>query len=652
MNYKKFRKIKDDDAEKKQFNKKIAEKASRKVLTKKQKAKLSQKNANQNNNAELQQANEAVSQANFLRSPICCILGHVDTGKTKLLDKMRGTNIQQGECGGITQQIGATYFPAETLKDQCSKVDSKFEVKIPGLIIIDTPGHESFTNLRRRGSSLCDIAILVVDITKGIEQQTIEALELLINKKCPFIVALNKIDRCFGWKSQEFEPFVRAIKNQKKNTVDDFRSKAQHCMIELCKKAMLTFTLFTENTNSKKQINLVPTSAVTGQGIPDLLYLMVKLTQGYMSNRITLEMETVTATILDVKNTVGLGSTIDVLLIGGVLRKGDTFVAAGLKGPIVSNVKALLTPPPLRESRVNGEYIHHDEVRAAMGVKIAGLNLQDAIAGSSLYVSDNPEKIEQYKKILQSDVDSIVQSIEKSSHGVYVVASSLGSLEALLDFLKNSSIPVNNVSIGTVHKLDVVKASTMIERGYKEYAVILAFDVKIDPEALQEAANLGVTIFKEDIIYHLFDKYTMHIENYRAQLKEENRKHFVTPVIMKMLPGLVFNYKNPMIFGVEVQEGELIPGTPIYCPSKKLPLGTLDSIEHERKTVLSATRGMQVAVKFSESSLEIKKDIQDDEVLVSYLTRQSIEVGKTYFTDEVKKHLKLFLKLKSILNIT
>lgn len=300
---------------------------------------------------QLADAKAAASKDN-LRSPICCILGHVDTGKTKLLDKIRQTNVQEGEAGGITQQIGATYFPAEAIRQKTRVVDPKneMEFKAPGLLIIDTPGHESFTNLRSRGSSLCNIAILVVDIMHGLEPQTLESIRLLRDRKTPFIVALNKIDRLYGWNPTPNGGFRESLNKQKKSVQNLFKDRLQETMLAFSEQG-LNSQLFDENKNMSKFVSLVPTSAHTGEGIPDMLKLLVELTQNRMASQLMF-LSSLECTVLEVKVIEGLGTTIDVILSNGILHEGDRIVLCGLNGAIATNVRALLTPQPLKELRV------------------------------------------------------------------------------------------------------------------------------------------------------------------------------------------------------------------------------------------------------------------------------------------------------------
>jgi len=506
------------------------------------------------------QAALAARSKDNLRSPICCILGHVDTGKTKLLDKIRQTNVQEGEAGGITQQIGATYFPVEAIRQKTAVInpDGKFEFKVPGLLIIDTPGHESFSNLRSRGSSLCNIAILVVDIMHGLEPQTLESMRLLRERKTPFIVALNKIDRLYGWKKIDNNGFQESLKLQNKAVQNEFKNRLEQTKLAFSEQGFNS-ELFYENKSMAKYVSLVPTSAHTGEGIPDMLKLIVQLTQERMVGSL-MYLSEVQATVLEVKQIEGFGMTIDVILSNGILREGDRIVLCGVEGAIKTNIRALLTPAPLKELRLKSAYVHNKEVKAALGVKISAPGLEGAIAGSRLLVVGPDDDESDLEDEVESDLATLFSRVEKSGRGVSVQASTLGSLEALLDFLKDCKIPVANVGIGPVFKRDVMQCGIMLEKA-KDYAVMLCFDVKVDKEAQQYADEQGIKIFTADIIYHLFDAFTKHMDELKEKKKEELKLLAVFPCVLNTVA--VFNKTNPIVVGVDVVEGQLRINTPI-----------------------------------------------------------------------------------------
>ena len=340
---------------------------------------------------EEEKANLAARTPDDLRCPITVIMGHVDTGKTKLLDKIRKTNVQEGEAGGITQQIGATYFERKTLQLQTEKLNAteNFDIKIPGMLVIDTPGHESFANLRSRGSSLCDVAILVVDLMHGLEQQTIESLNMLRKKKVPFVVALNKIDRCYAWKTCKDTPIRDALKEQQEGTISEFRSRAADAKLQLQEQGVnsnLYWEMGDDDWSNSDFIPLVPTSAITGEGVQDILMLLCQISQRKIWKRI-MWCANLEATVLEVKAIDGLGMTVDVLVVNGYLREGDKAVFCTLDGPIVTEIRGLLTPPPSREMRIKSEYIHHKEIKGALGVKVIGNNLDKVMAGTPVMVS-------------------------------------------------------------------------------------------------------------------------------------------------------------------------------------------------------------------------------------------------------------------------
>ncbi|KAH0685829.1 hypothetical protein KY285_018619 [Solanum tuberosum] len=593
-----------------------------------------------------------------LRSPICCIMGHVDTGKTKLLDCIRGTNVQEGEAGGITQQIGATYFPAENIRERTKELKADAKLKVPGLLVIDTPGHESFTNLRSRGSGLCDIAILVVDIMHGLEPQTIESLNLLKMRNTEFIVALNKVDRLYGWKVCKNAPIVKAMKQQSKDVQFEFNTRLTQIVTQFKEQGINTELYYKNKEMGKDTFSIVPTSAISGEGIPDMLLLLVQWTQKTMIERLTYSNE-VQCTVLEVKVIEGHGTTIDVVLVNGVLHEGDQIVVCGMQGPIVTSIRALLTPHPMKELRVKGTYLHHKKIKAAQGIKITAQGFEHAIAGTSLYVVGPDDDVEDIKEAAMEDMKSVMSRIDKSGEGVYVQASTLGSLEALLEFLKTPevSIPVSGIGIGPVHKKDVMKASVMLEKK-KEYATILAFDVKVTQEARELSDELGVKVFMADIIYHLFDQFKAYIDTIKEEKKKEVAEEAVFPCVLKIVPNCVFNKKDPIVLGVDVLEGIVRIGSPICIPQKDfIDIGRIASIENNHKPVDSAKKGQRVAIKIVGSNPEEQQKMfgrhfEMEDELVSKISRRSIDILKANFRRDLSvEDWRLVMKLKTLFKI-
>ena len=620
-----------------------------------------------------------------LRSPICCILGHVDTGKTKLLDKIRQTNVQEGEAGGITQQIGATYFPVEALETKTMVVnkDGNFKFNVPGLLVIDTPGHESFTNLRSRGSSLCNIAILVVDIMHGLEPQTLESMRLLRDRKTPFIVALNKIDRLYGWKKIDNNGFQESLALQNKGVQNEFRDRLEKTKLAFAEQAFNS-ELYYDNRSMAKTVSLVPTSAHTGEGIPDMLKLLVTLTQERMTNKL-MYLSEVECTVLEVKVIEGLGTTIDVVLSNGVLHEGDRIVLCGLNGAIATNIRALLTPAPLKELRIKSQYVHNQQVKASLGVKIAANDLENAIAGSRLLVVGKEDDEEDLEEEVMSDIENLLGKVSRTGRGVSVQASTLGSLEALLEFLKVSKIPVANISIGPVYKRDVMQAGIMLEKA-REYAVMLCFDVKVDKEAQAYADEVGVKIFTADIIYHLFDDFTKHMSQLAEQRKEESKLLAVFPCVLT--PVAVFNKKDPIVIGVDVTEGNLKLLTPIaavktnpvtnvkeivslgrvyvffffssrslrlhYFPTNTIPSHS-QSIERDHKQIQVCKKGQpSVAVKIEGPNQPMYgRHLEEKDTLYSMVSRQSIDTLKEFYRADVSnEEWGLIKKLKPLFDVS
>ena len=588
-----------------------------------------------------------------LRSPICCILGHVDTGKTKLLDNIRQTNVQGQEHGGITQQIGATFMPIESIKKRTSQLPNKIEYKIPGILCIDTPGHESFTNLRSRGSSLCNIAILVVDIMHGLEPQTIESLNLLKSRKTPFIVALNKIDRLYGFKAPDNSCLSDALKLQNKEVMRIYNNKLEE-MILLFAEQGFNAQVYYKNKSLSKYISLVPVSAFTGIGVPDLLQLLIHLTQSKMTSKLTWT-ENVECTVLEVKVVEGLGTCIDVILVNGVLHCGDTIILCGMFNPIKTQIRALLTPQPMKEMRVKSVYKNHPSVTAAMGVRICADDLESVVAGCRLFKVKDPNdenEIVRLSDMAAEDYNSMDVYLNEEK-GVHVQASTLGSLEALLVFLKDSDIPVHGYSIGPVHKKDVLKAGQMMDH-FPEYGVMLIFDVLISKEVEELANETGLKLFKANVIYHLFDQFMKYHENMIKERQMELAPMAVFPCVLHTITA--FNKRDPIILGVDVVKGVLKIGTTLCVKNGEevIKLGKVTSIEKEHKQLETVRdSGGGVAIKIESTDMkQFGRHFTEKDVIYSMISRQSIDILKETFRDDLEKEdWQLIVELKQLFKI-
>lgn len=604
-----------------------------------------------------------------MRSPIICILGHVDTGKTKLLDKLRNTNIQKGEAGGITQQIGATRCPLENLQHLIDSIPEKEyklpEIKLPGLLIIDTPGHASFQNLRVRGQSLCDIAIIVIDIMHGLEIQTIDSLKMVKEKQTPFIIALNKIDCLYGWKKNEWKPFRDTYAKQNTNAQHEFKKNLEKIQTQIIKEVGLNTSLYYENPNIREYFSICPTSAITGEGIPDLINMCLYFCQTLMPKRLVFKPKKIECSVLEVKVLEKVGTTIDIILVNGSLKIGDKFIVAGLNGPIKTDIKYILTPHPMKELRVKSEYIYNKEISGAVGCKIFALNLEEALAGSPLLVYKNDKEADEISQEISDDCLSFLNDdmLNKNGRGVLLIASSLGAMEAIMKYLEEEKIPIAGVNLGHVQKKDVIRILTIHNKEkdknkeiLKEDLCILAFDVHVSKDAQEYADKNGVTILTADIIYHLKDKYAELVEKCFKERKDNKMKEAIFPFKLKIIPKCIFNRQDPIIIGVNVLDGLLKKDTPVFCVEKKKLLGVVESIQKEHKEVNEAVKNNEVSIRIKgvDKHVAFKTHFDENDTLISNISRLSIDRIKEYFCEDLEKnpeYIELIKEFKGILEI-
>lgn len=530
-----------------------------------------------------------------IRQPIIAVLGHVDHGKTTLLDRIRGTSVAAREAGAITQHVGATEVPADVVEKICEPLLKKFKIdlKLPGILFVDTPGHEAFTNLRKRGGALADLATLVIDIREGFMPQTFESITILKSYRTPFLVAANKVDLIPGWQPSSTSCFLESCSRQAPRTLQILDEKIYEIVGKLHEFGFES-ERFDRVTDFRKQVCIVPVSAKTGEGIAELLALLFGLAQRFLEEHLRLEVSgNARGTVLEVKEEVGLGKTLDVILYDGSLRVGDWFLVGGIDRPIVSRVRAILRPRPLDEIRdPEDRFRNVKEVYAAAGIKIAAPGLEGTIAGVPFVGLSAPQEAEKVWKEIEQEIERI--RIKRDAAGLVVKADALGSLEAIENILDQKNVPLRIADVGDVSRRDVVEASS-VQKTHPMLGVILAFNVKVLEEAREAASNFGVDIIEENVIYRLIEKYDEWCTKKREEIRKKQLEGFVRPAKFVVKSGYVFRRSEPAIVGISVLGGVLLPKSPVMRQDGK-HIGRIKELQKEKQQLSEARMGDELAV--------------------------------------------------------
>lgn len=553
----------------------------------------------------------------MLRQPIVCVLGHVDHGKTTLLDRIRSSAVASKEAGGITQAIGATEIPAAIIKKISGDLLDKLKInlEIPGLLFIDTPGHEAFTTLRKRGGSCADLAILVVDTTKGFEPQTDESLNFLKQFKTPFIVAATKIDRVEGWHAHEGESFLKSLDMQPEHVREKADEAIYKILGQLSERGFES-ERFDRVSDFKKTVAIVPCSGITGEGVPELIMMLSGLAQAFLKKELELSGEQGKGIVLEVKEFRGLGTTIDVILFDGKIARGD-FLIVGGKEPVVGKVKALLKPKPMSELRVEKDFENVEEVGAAAGIKISATGIETAIAGSPVRAVRAEKEVGAAKAELKEEIEEV--EFETSEEGAIVRADTLGSLEALIHILKQKGIAIRKAEVGALTRKDL-QEQKLLSDNFKK--IIFCFNEPVADDVLAEARNAGVKILANNIIYRLFEEYDSWLQEEKEKLRQQKLASITMPCRMRILPGFVFRQSEPAVVGVEILAGSLKAG--VKLQKNKIEIGLLKQIQQESQTVESAKAGERIAISIEDAV--VGRGIAEGDTLETIISENDLKI--------------------------
>ena len=597
------------------------------------------------------------------RQPIVSVLGHVDHGKTSLLDMVRSigsqrqASVMDREAGGITQHIGATEVPADVLNETCSAMLGGKNFKSPGLLFIDTPGHHSFASLRNRGGSVADIAVLVVDIMEGLQPQTIESLNILKETRTPFVIAGNKVDRLHGWRCERGRSFVQSFSEQREDVQALFEDRYWKTVGQFSEHGF-NLERYDQIRDFRQNVALVPMSAKEGEGLQDLLAVTVGLAERFLEDRLTDTLGAAQGTVLEMRDEVGMGKTVDVILYRGELKVGDTVMLAGQDGPFTTHIKGLKRPQGMSEMRDAGKrWVNFDTVEAACGVKLVAPNLEATIAGTTLHLANTPEEVASAEEAIREEWRAIFDAMpvmcsscsevfaraqfgehtaqgacrgaEEDRTGVVIKADTVGGLEALAFELHQRKIPVRQATVGPVNKKDILMAKTATDPLQK---VILGFSTKAntsDVASQLDDDDAEVKFISGPIIYHIMDEFEAWQEATKEAIEEEQRESLVYPGRVLYLKDHTFRAKGPAIVGMRVLGGRIHVG--------------------QRLMKLDGTAVGQIKSLRTRASEDVREATQGEEIAVAVqgpTVGRHIEELEEFYVDVPERHAKRLKKIE------
>jgi len=571
-----------------------------------------------------------------IRQPIVTVCGHVDHGKTSILDSIRGTCVQGGEAGGITQKISFTSYPSNQIKKSCSLIEkSGLKLDIPGFLFIDTPGHAAFTNLRKRGGSLADLAILVIDINEGIKPQTAEVIQILKLHKTPFIIALNKIDNISSWQTNKNKGIKESIETQAINVKNNFDEK-YFTLIGSLNSYGFDSDLFYNISDFTKKIALVPCSARTKEGLSELIMVLCGLSQKYLADKLKLGKEA-KGVILEVKKEKTIHYVEAILYDGELLRTDEIAIAnfTNQEEPIITKIRILEEIQPLCS-----KFKTKEKVTASTGIRMQLIEKKEILPGMPfvLYKGNKNEIKESFKK-------QIGENIITGKKGIIAKADSLGSLEALLVLLKQNNILVVKAGIGSINKTDIINAKANLESDETD-AVIAGFNIELDEDAKMLLDNdKRIKLVKEEVIYKLIENIVKIREETRREVEKKRLMELTTICKLSVLHQHVFRNSNPSIFGVRVDGGKLTSGLNLI-DNDGIKIARVKNIQSENKSVESATEAMEIAISLPGTNFE--RQLGDKKFLYSDITEMQFKKFKKNKDLLSEKEIKILSEVAEI----